>query len=84
MYRTFGNLHILPLLSTLAGETENTHKSFVGLFVNESPVELKLCRGEARGVRPGLCPLEVLEKEASLKTSGWKSMKQLCTLPDSG
>lgn len=56
---------------------------FVSLLLNESPAEMSLCPSEARKLRPNMCPLDVLEREASLKTFGWKTMKQLCALPES-
>ena len=61
---------------------DRLHQLFFSLLLNKSPVEMKLCPHEAGELRPTMCPLDVLEREAALKSSGWKSVKQLCALPE--
>ena len=59
---------------------------FVSLLLNESPVAMNLCPHEAReaGLKPAMCPLDVFERAAALKSFGWKSVEQLCALPAAG
>ena len=54
------------------------HKLFLGVDLNESPVEVGLCPVHARRERHGLCPLEVLVRSAAEKSQHWKSERELC------
>lgn len=54
----------------------------MSLLVNEIPVEVNLCPHEASKEREALCPLVDIERAAGHKTCGWKTLNQLCTMPD--
>ena len=54
---------------------------FLGLELNESPLEMGLCPRHAKGEGRGLCPLRHLAEAAAEKTQQWRSHTQLCALP---